>query len=262
MPKVIAPLLGIFSLFLFHAASATSPTRCQPQFNHQDDKVAQYNRCTLIDYQPSAKAGSATIAMNQDLKGSCVYTTAVQCGDQDIRMRDIAAIDFKVNVPAGRCSPTEWIAVYMFPWCGRLGGCWDGGEREVDFVETKGPNGPGGFASNWGDRPKQAGWVNQQGAIRVNNGTKQHITFTSSQVLSGPNNGTYQWDIRVCDATETRCDSSNQLWHAYREKGPTVFDKSMMIVIDNWGVNGPPKKGCTLEITDMVITKHSRSSEE
>ncbi|WP_444884149.1 hypothetical protein [Microbulbifer sp. PSTR4-B] len=200
--------------------------------------------------------------MRRNSKGACAYTTAVQCGNKNIQMEEIAAIDFKISIPAGKCNPTEWIAVYMFPWCGESGGCWSGGEREVDFVETMGPNGPGDLASNWGGRPKQAEWINQHGAIRVDSGTSQHITFTSSQVLSGPKSGTYQWDIRVCAPSATKCENTNQLWHAYREKGPTIFDESMMIVIDNWGVNHPPREGCTLEVTNMLITKHLRPSKE
>ncbi|MCO1335515.1 hypothetical protein MO867_14340 [Microbulbifer sp. OS29] len=170
-------------------------------------------------------------------------------------MKEISAIDFNVTVPRGKCSPTEWIAVYMFPWCGQLGGCWDGGEREVDFVETTGPEGSGVFASNRGGRAKQVTWVNLTCSIRVDSGIRQHLTFTSRKITSGQGRGTYQWDIRICDASASKCDSNNQLWHAYRETGPDIFDESMMIVIDNWGINNPPQSGCRLEVTDMLITK-------
>ncbi|WP_299584498.1 hypothetical protein [uncultured Microbulbifer sp.] len=256
MHRVALVLLCAVISFTLQTTSTASPTTCKPLFNHQDDKVAQNNRCIQSEFQASNTPGSAMIEMNSNAQGACVYTTAIQCGNEDILMGDIAAIDFEISVPPGKCRPTEWMAVFMFPWCGLAGGCWDGGEREVDFVETKGPNGPGGFSSNWGERPKQVEWLKQSGALTADTGTSQHITFTSSQILSGHNSGTYQWDIRVCDASETKCDSSNQLWHAYRETGPIFFNTSMMIVIDNWGVNHPPKEGCTLEVRDMVITKH------
>jgi hypothetical protein len=252
MKKLNHLLFGVIALFGVQAASAGAPASCKPMFNHKDNTVATNNRCTQVDFQSSSTAGAATIVMNSSTQGACAYTTAVSCGGEDIMMQDIAAIDFKVTVPGGKCSPTEWIAVYMFPWCGQAGGCWDQGEREVDFVETTGPNGAGGFASNWDARPTQVAWVNQGGSVRVNTGASQHITFTSSQ-----SNGKYQWDTRVCEASASKCDESNQLWHAYRDTGPTVFNESMMIVVDDWGVNNPPQAGCTLEVTDMVITKHS-----
>ncbi|WP_444941066.1 hypothetical protein ACJJI3_00110 [Microbulbifer sp. ZKSA004] len=253
-------MLQATRLVLIFAALSTlnlaSATTCKPIFNHQDDKVAKNNRCTKISFQPSNTEGSGVIIMDGDTKGSCAYTSAVQCGNTEIRMKDISAIDFKVDVPPRKCGAKEWIAVYMFPWCGQPGGCWAGGQREVDFVETTGSNGPGGFASNWGGLPKQAAWTSQTGPLQVKSGAQQHITFTSRKIISGEASGTYQWDIRVCGASASKCDDSNQVWHAYREKGPAIFDESMMIVIDNWGVNNPPQPGCTLKITDMLITKY------
>jgi len=252
MQRIMHLLFGTVVLFSLHPVLAAPSTTCKPIFNHKDNKVAQNNGCSQIEFQPSATAGSATIVMNGSTQGACAYTSAVSCGGNDINMQDIAAIDFKVTVPGGKCSPKEWVAVYMFPWCGQPGGCWDQGEREVDFVETTGPNGVGGFASNWDARPTQVAWVNPGGgSVRVDTGASQHVTFTSSQ-----SNGTFQWDTRVCDATASTCDASNQLWHAHRDTGPAVFNESMMIVVDDWGVHNPPKKGCTLEVTDMVITKH------
>ncbi len=257
MQKIIHILFGTLVLLYFNVAMSASPNTCQPLFSHQDDKVAQNNGCSLIDFQSSSTPGSATVVMNSSTQGACAYTTAVQCGGTDINMKEIAAIDFNVKVPGGKCSPTEWVSVYMFPWCNQSGGCWDQGEREVDFVETTGPNGAGGFASNWDARNFQVPWINKGGgSVRVNTGASQHITFTSSQITTGKNQGKYQWDTWVCDASESKCDASNELWHAYRETGPTIFNETMMIVVDDWGVHNPPKDGCTVEVTDMVITKH------
>ncbi len=256
MKRTIALLFIATALFALDTASASTSSTCQPMFNHQDDTVAQNNQCTNITFQPSSTAGSATITMNSNELGACVYTTAVQCDGEDINMQDIAAIDFTVTVPGNKCNPTEWVAVYMFPWCGQPGGCWDNGEREVDFVETTGSAGPGIFASNWDSRNVQVSWKNQGGYLIVSTGASQHITFTSSQIVSGTNSGTYQWDTWVCDASESKCDATNATWHAYRETGPTIFDESMIIVIDDWGVNNAPMNGCTVEVTDMVITQY------
>ncbi len=251
MRKIPFLLLGLGVLFSLHAAADT----CQPMFNHQDDLVATNNKCNqgTLKYFPSTTAGSATIIQGGSEPHSCAYTIAVECGGAEIEMKEIAAIDFTVTVPGNKCSPTEWIAVYMFPYNGKTGGDWDKGEREVDFVETTGPNGPGGFASNWDGRAYQVPWINKGGAVRVESGAEQHVTFTSSV-----NGGKYQWNTYVCAASNTKCDGSSPgVWHAYRETGPDVFGGTMMIVVDDWGGlnDTSSKKGCTLEVSDMVITK-------
>ena len=252
-------LLSAIALFNLNVAGATSSSTCMPMFNHVDDLVPKNNGCDEASFQSNSTAGTAKIVMDSNTQGDCVVTTAVECDGEPFHLKDIASIDFNINVPAGSCNPTEWIAVYMFPWCGKPGGCWQKGEYEVDFVETTGPNGDGGFASNWDSRPVQVPWKNNHENLRVNTGANQHITFTSSPITSGPNTGRFQWDIRVCDASASKCDASNSLWHAYRNTGPSTsytWEDSMMIVVDDWGVRNAPKKGCTLEVTDMVITKY------
>lgn len=259
MHKKTLLALGLLSLSGMPTASVASS--CQPMFNHQDDLVATNNNCPTdsIKYVESTVAGSAKItlgSLNANNK-ACAYTIAVECGDEPIKMKDIAAIDFKLTVPGNKCSSTEWVAVYMFPYNGKKGGDWQNGNNEADFMETVGPNGVGGFASNWDNNKHQAPWVNANGdSLRVESGAEQHITFTSS----GEEGGTYDWNTYVCDVSNTKCDaSSSPVWHAYRETGPKWFDSTMMIVVDDWGGwNGStPAPGCTVEVSDMVITKNN-----
>ncbi|MCL1127599.1 hypothetical protein [Shewanella surugensis] len=55
----------------------------------------------------------------------------------------------------------------------------------------------------------------------------------------------------------SKYDASNSTWHRYREAGPTIFDQSMMIVVDDWGVDNAPKKSCSLEVMPPSINGYA-----
>jgi len=122
---------------LFATLGGAAPTTCYPAFDHQADQIATNNKCWVnTGYQASNALGAATVTYDYPsaAAGQCAYTTAVQCGNTEMRMPNIAAIEMDFEVVGGMCNQ-DWAAVYMFEYNDQPGGDWHS-YREIDLAEV------------------------------------------------------------------------------------------------------------------------------